>query len=91
MRRLCEDFPDSSAINDHNMRGIPENNSLPLHEVPSPPTLSLCSKNHTHLPRDPTQRTLMNLRGATERQIFKKDTQNSGAFRVTTDDMNDRK
>ena len=28
----------------------------------------------------------MNLRGATERHIFKKDTQNSDAFRVTADD-----
>ena len=37
MRRLCEDFPDSSAIHDHNVRGIPENNPLPLHEAPSPP------------------------------------------------------
>ena len=33
----------------------------------------------------------MNLGGATERHIFKKDTQNSGAFRVTADGMNDRK
>ena len=33
----------------------------------------------------------MNLGGATEGQILRKDTQNSDAFRVTADDMNDRK
>ena len=33
----------------------------------------------------------MNLGGATEEQILKKDTQNSDAFRVNADDMNDRK
>ena len=33
----------------------------------------------------------MNLRGATRGQTLKKDTQNSGAFRVTADGMNDRK
>ena len=33
----------------------------------------------------------MNLGGATGGQILKKDTQNSGAFRVTADGMNDRK
>ena len=37
MRRLCEDFSDSGAIHDHNVRGIPENNPLPLHEAPSSP------------------------------------------------------
>ena len=33
----------------------------------------------------------MNLGGATEGQILRKDTQTSDAFRVTADDMNDRK
>ena len=33
----------------------------------------------------------MNLGGATGGQTLKKDTQNSGAFRVTADGMNDRK
>ena len=90
MRRLCEDFSDSGAIHDHNVRGIPENNPLPLHEAPSsppPPNPSpLLLRSYS-----PPQRTLMNLGGATERHIFKKDTQNSGAFRVTADGMNDRK